>query len=112
MMEGTNSPRLCIALEGLGRRYKTLLSGDQRVINLVLPGDFVGLQAAVMTERQHCAKAVKLGQVSVMPLPCRQQDVADALGMSVVHSNKRLRKLRDRTLANWRDDRPPRRPLP
>jgi CRP-like cAMP-binding protein len=199
MMEGSNSPQLYTALEGLGLRYKTLLSGDRQVINFVLPGDFVGLQAGVMKEMQHSveatsdmilcvfdrkrlwelfrdqpgrafdltwlaaveedflgerlavlgrmsgitrvaralvrlydrAEAVKLGQDNAMPLPYKQQDMADALGMSVVHINKMLKKLRDRKLATWRggrlqihdykalcqmaeidrDDRPPRRPL-
>lgn len=199
MMEGSNSPQLYTALEGLGLRYKTLLSGDRQVINFVMPGDFIGLQAGVMKEMQHSveatsdmvlcvfdrkrlwdlfrdqpgrafdltwlaaveedflgerlavlgrmdgitrvaralvrmydrAEAVKLGQDYRMPLPYKQQDMADALGMSVVHINKMLRKLRDRKLATWRsgrleihdypalcdvaelerDDRPPQRPL-
>jgi CRP-like cAMP-binding protein len=173
MMEGSNSPQLYTALEGLGLRYKTLLSGDRQVINFVLPGDFVGLQAGVMTEMQHSveatsdmilcvfdrkrlwelfrdqpgrafdltwlaaveedflgerlavlgrmsgitrvaralvrlydrAEAVKLGQDHQMPLPYKQQDMADALGMSVVHINKMLKKLRDRKLATWRGGR-------
>ncbi|WP_224825085.1 Crp/Fnr family transcriptional regulator [Cognatishimia sp. MH4019] len=36
-----------------------------------------------------------------MPLPFRQQDLADALGLSLVHTNKTLAKLRDRQLAAW-----------
>jgi len=38
-----------------------------------------------------------------MVLPFRQQDLADALGLSLVHTNKTLSKLRDRQLANWGD---------
>jgi CRP-like cAMP-binding protein len=38
-----------------------------------------------------------------MPLPYRQQDLADALGLSLVHTNKTLAKFRDRQLATWRD---------
>ncbi|APX89692.1 Crp/Fnr family transcriptional regulator [Brevirhabdus pacifica] len=38
-----------------------------------------------------------------MPLPYKQQDLADALGLSLVHTNKTLAKLRDRQLANWSD---------
>lgn len=199
MIEGSNSPQLYTALEGLGLRYKTLLSGERQVINFVLPGDFIGLQAGVMKEMQHSveatsdmvlcvfdrkrlwelfrdqpgrafdltwlaaveedflgerlavlgrmggitrvaralvrlydrAEAVNLGQDYAMPLPYKQQDMADALGMSVVHINKMLKKLRDQKLATWRggrldihdynalcqvaeldrDDTPPRRPL-
>jgi CRP-like cAMP-binding protein len=38
-----------------------------------------------------------------MELPFRQQDLADAMGLSLVHTNKTLSKLRDRQLANWSD---------
>lgn len=199
MMEGSNSPQLYTALDGMGLRYKTMVSGERQVINFVMPGDFIGLQAGVMTEMQHSveatsdmvlcvfdrkrlwelfrdqpgrafdltwlaaveehflgerlavlgrmtgiariaralvrlydrAEAVKLGKDHKMPLPYKQQDMADALGMSIVHTNKMLRKLRDEKLATWRgghlqihdygrlcdvaelerDDRPIRRPL-
>ncbi|MEQ9259453.1 MAG: Crp/Fnr family transcriptional regulator, partial [Roseovarius sp.] len=57
MLEGTNSPQLYTVLEGMGLRYKTLLSGDRQVLNIVLPGDFVGLQAGVMKEMQHSVEA-------------------------------------------------------
>lgn len=40
---------------------------------------------------------------NVMPLPFRQQDLADALGLSLVHTNKTLATLRDRQLASWHD---------
>ena len=36
-----------------------------------------------------------------MRLPYRQQDLADALGLSLVHTNKTLAKLRARQLASW-----------
>ncbi|MEO0751286.1 MAG: Crp/Fnr family transcriptional regulator [Pseudomonadota bacterium] len=38
-----------------------------------------------------------------MPFPFRQNDLADALGLSVVHTNKTLSKLRKRQLASWSD---------
>ncbi len=38
-----------------------------------------------------------------MPLPYKQQDFADALGLSLVHTNKTLAKLRERQLATWVD---------
>lgn len=36
-------------------------------------------------------------------LPFRQQDLADAMGLSLVHTNKTLARLRERGLAEWRD---------
>ena len=38
-----------------------------------------------------------------VPLPFRQQDLADALGLSLVHTNKTLGRLRERGLINWSD---------
>ena len=40
---------------------------------------------------------------ATMPLPFKQQDLADALGLSLVHTNKTLAKFRDRQLAVWRE---------
>ncbi|SFR39712.1 Crp/Fnr family transcriptional regulator [Litoreibacter janthinus] len=45
--------------------------------------------------------ALGLVNGNTMPLPYRQQDMADALGLSLVHTNKTLAKLRDRQLASW-----------
>lgn len=38
-----------------------------------------------------------------MELPYTQRDLADALGLSLVHTNKTLGKLKDRQLASWAD---------
>ncbi len=38
-----------------------------------------------------------------MQFPITQQHIADTLGLSLVHTNKTLRKLVDRKLVNWRD---------
>lgn len=38
-----------------------------------------------------------------MPLPFRQQDLADSLGLSLVHTNKTLKLLREDGIATWRD---------
>ncbi|TRB09208.1 Crp/Fnr family transcriptional regulator [Agrobacterium tumefaciens] len=48
------------------------------------------------------AKAVNLipGET---PIPVTQQHVADTLGLSIVHTNKTLRKLVDRGLIRWTD---------
>lgn len=173
MMEGSNSPQLFTVLEGMGLRYKTLEDGDRQVINFVLPGDFLGLQAGVMEEMQHTVEASTdmllcvfdrkslwnlfehhperafdltwlaaveehllgeslaiLGQMSgiervarafvrlndrcealdlkkgaFIPLPFKQQDLADALGLSLVHTNKTLKKLRDQQVVVWSNGR-------
>jgi CRP/FNR family transcriptional regulator, anaerobic regulatory protein len=38
-----------------------------------------------------------------VPLPFRQQDIADALGLSLVHTNKTLKALRAMKLVQWSD---------
>ena len=172
LLEGSNSPQLFTVLKGQALRYKTLENGKRQVLNFVMPGDFIGLQAALMGEMQHSVEAVtpmilcvfdrteffkffaantniayevawiaaveehflgdaltSLGQRSavermawallrifrrsrqlglerssnVVPLPYKQQDLADALGLSLVHTNKTLAKLRDKQLASWSD---------
>jgi len=45
--------------------------------------------------------ALGMVQNGQMPLPYRQQDLADALGISLVHANKTIAKLRERQLLNW-----------
>ena len=45
--------------------------------------------------------AVGLRKNGRVPLPYRQQDLADALGLSLVHTNKTLARFRSRQLANW-----------
>ncbi|WP_106744489.1 Crp/Fnr family transcriptional regulator [Yoonia maritima] len=171
MMEGSNSPQLYTLLEGMGLRYKSLETGERQVINFILPGDFIGLQAGVMSEMKHSVeattrmklcvfdrkmlwtmfrdhpdrafdltwlaaveehflgeslailghmegiariarafvqlfdRAAALGMIkgAKMPLPYRQQDLADALGLSLVHTNKTLKLLREDGVAVWRD---------
>lgn len=171
LMEGSSSPQLFTTLRGMGLRYKLLPNGRRQVVNFVLPGDFIGLQAVVMSEMQHSVEATtpmtlcvfdrselwslfkqqpelsydltwlaaleehfmgealtSVGQMSARermcwgllrfyrrceslgiarngacPLPFRQQDLADALGLSLVHTNKTLMSLRDSQILSWRD---------
>ena len=46
-------------------------------------------------------RAVGLGRNGGVPLPFRQQDLADALGLSLVHTNKTLARLRGLQLCDW-----------
>lgn len=171
LLEGNSSAQLFTVLRGMGLRYKTLENGDRQVINLVYPGDFLGLQAALMQEMQHTVEAttemtlcvfdrsafydffvsnpsrafdvtwlaaveehflgaslatvgqrdalsaiawavvtvferaqmVGLAKGMTIPFPYRQQDLADALGLSLVHTNKTFAKLRERQLVSWHD---------
>lgn len=169
LLEGSSSPQLYTVLSGMGLRYKTLADGSRQVINLIFPGDFLGLQAGLMGEMGHSVEAssdmtlcvfnraalwsvfqvsparaydltwiaaveehflgdaiATIGQRDAagalawaflrifrrgqglglikggkMPLPFRQQDLADALGLSLVHTNKTLKRFREAGLMTW-----------
>lgn len=172
MAQGQSSTHLFTCLDGMGLRYKTLEDGRRQVVGFVMPGDFIGLQAGVMSEMDHSVEAstqmrlctfnrsdlwtlfkshptraydltrvaaheerflgealavvgqldarakiawalhkfftrlaaVNLGHGNTVPLPYRQQDLADALGLSLVHTNKTLTRLREAQVATWSDD--------
>jgi CRP-like cAMP-binding protein len=46
-------------------------------------------------------RAAGIGANGTVPLPFRQQDLADALGLSLVHTNKTLARFRARQLCDW-----------
>ncbi|WP_179381111.1 Crp/Fnr family transcriptional regulator [Jannaschia marina] len=50
-------------------------------------------------------ESLDMAQNGRMPLPFRQQDLADALGLSLVHTNKTLAKLKERGLVTWAEGR-------
>jgi len=172
LLEGSSSPQLYTALYGMGLRYKMLDDGRRQVVNLVFPGDFIGLQAGVMGEMQHSVEATtnmtlcvfarseiwslfknqpsrgfdlawiaaqaehflgetlttvgqrsgveriawgllkiyqtgeKLGLAAdgKMKLPYKQTDIADAFGLSLVHTNRTLKSLRDKQIATWQNE--------
>ncbi|MFT4149613.1 MAG: Crp/Fnr family transcriptional regulator [Paracoccaceae bacterium] len=173
LLEGSASPQMFTVLDGVGLRYKTLEDGRRQVVNFAFPGDFIGLQAAVMGEMKHTFEATTrmrlcvfdrgdlwmlyrnhperafaltwlasveehflgdalttigqrdaaeriawafvqiwrrlavLGLASAgwVPFPYRQQDLADALGLSLVHTNKTLARLREAGLVSWAEGR-------
>lgn len=171
LFQGAASPQLFTALAGWGLRYKLLPDGGRQVINFVMPGDLVGLQAGLLGEMQHSVDAVtdmtlcvfsrsdlwslfkscperaydltwlaareehflgdmlatigrrsgtervawgllslfrraearQLVRNGAMPMPFRQQDIADACGLSLVHTNKTLSILRSQGLIELLD---------
>lgn len=172
LWQGSTSPQLYTALRGWGVRYKLLPDGERQVINFVMPGDLIGLQAGLLGEMQHCvdsvthmtlcvfgrddlwhlfrtmpsrayditwlaareehflgdmlatigrrsgiervawglltyfrrAAALELTRDESVPMPYRQQDLADAFGLSLVHTNKTLRRLREAGLVEIRGE--------
>jgi CRP-like cAMP-binding protein len=195
---GDDSPELYTLYSGWAFRFKTLPDGRRQILNFLLPGDLLGLQAAMFDAALHGIEALTEVQLCVLPrrqiwalfgqmpglafdvtwlgareegfvdenltsvgrrsavervaalivalykraevlglvadatfaFPLTQQHIADALGLSLVHTNKTLARLRrmgmftrangSLTLTNPRvleriaqhfDDELPRRPL-
>jgi len=170
-LEGNNSAHLYTLLSGWAFRYKTLPDGRRQILNFVLPGDFLGLQASIINEMQHSVETLTTAMLCVFPrdklwdlythypslafdltwlaareeqmidehllsvgrrhalervafvllhlyaraediglasgnkiqFPFTQQHLADALGMSLVHTNKTLARLMDRKVVRWKD---------
>jgi CRP/FNR family transcriptional regulator, anaerobic regulatory protein len=170
LLEGETSPHLYTLLSGWMYRHKSLPDGRRQILNHALPGDFVGMQSAVLKEMQHTVDALTDVRLCVFPreklwsmysiqpglgfdltwlvsreekmlddhllsigrrsalermayfvlllhrrvrdlgllaggsieLPVNQQHVADTLGLSIVHTNKTLRKLYDLGVISWR----------
>src|ERR1700689_4829619 len=159
---GNDSPELYTLYSGWAFRYKTLPDGRRQILNFLLPGDLLGLQAAMFDAAQHGVEALTDVQLCVLPrrdvwalfgdmpglafdiawlgsreeshvdenltsagrrsaaertaalivmlykrakalglvvddtflFPLTQQHIADALGLSLVHTNKTLARLR------------------
>lgn len=92
---------------GLAYDITWLASREERMLdeNLLSVGRRTALErAAYLIAFIHArAKVVGLNGKTRVEIPITQQHVADTLGLSLVHTNKTLRKLIDRKLIHWRD---------
>jgi CRP/FNR family transcriptional regulator, anaerobic regulatory protein len=172
LTEGEESDQLYTLFSGWAFRYKTLPDGRRQIVNFVMPGDFIGLQSAMLEPMDHSVEALTDVVVCTFPrrkvwtlynnhpglafdltwigareerildanllsigrktaaeriahflvyvfrrarslgltetrtrlrLPFTQQHMADALGLSLVHTNKTLKSLTMRGMLTWRD---------
>ena len=73
--------------------------------SLASVGQRTAIQAVAWALVKLYQRAEALGLVTNnrMELPFTQRDLADALGLSLVHTNKTLGKLKERQLASWSD---------
>jgi len=58
LLEGHNSPHLYTVLEGWAFRYKGLDDDRRQILSFALPGDFLGIQAAVFSELRYSVEAL------------------------------------------------------
>jgi CRP-like cAMP-binding protein len=174
LLESNTSAHLYTVLSGWAFRYKSLPDGRRQILNFAFPGDFIGLQSAMLKEMDHSVEALSdvvlcvfprqkiwtlynnhpglafdltwigsreerildehllsvgrrsalerlaylllyvfyraqaLGMTSKrnsneLPVPFTQTHLADALGLSLVHTNKTLRRLYERDLLILKD---------
>ena len=96
----TTVPERAYDLTWLAAREESLL-GDR----LASIGQMNGHERVAHALARLYLRGQALGMVEEerMPLPYRQRDLADGLGLSLVHTNKILRDFRERQIAVWRE---------
>lgn len=92
---------------GLGFDVTWLASREERMLdeNLLSLGRRSALERAayLLAFIHQRATSLGLGAQAPLMIPVSQQHVADTLGLSIVHTNKTLRKLIDRGFIAWHD---------
>lgn len=92
---------------GLGFDITWLAAREERMLDdhLLSLGRRTAMERAAYLLAFLHQRATAVGLVSTRNLfiPITQQHVADTLGLSIVHTNKTLRKLADRGLIRWLD---------
>jgi CRP-like cAMP-binding protein len=92
---------------GLAFDITWLASREERMLdeNLLSVGRRTAMERAayLIAFIYQRATEVGLGEGRTLLIPITQQHVADTLGLSIVHTNKTLRKLAERGFIRWRD---------
>ncbi|MCR6671640.1 MAG: Crp/Fnr family transcriptional regulator [Devosia ginsengisoli] len=92
---------------GLGFDITWLAAQEERMLDdhLLSLGRRTAMERAayLIAFLYHRAASVGLASSRNLYLPITQMHVADTLGLSIVHTNKTLRKLADRSLIRWLD---------
>lgn len=92
---------------GLAYDITWIASREERMLdeNLLSVGRRTALERAayLVAFMYSRAKAVDRSGSKAIEMPITQQHLADTLGLSLVHTNKTIRKLADKGLVRWRD---------
>jgi CRP-like cAMP-binding protein len=92
---------------GLAFDITWIASREERMLdeNLLSIGRRTALEGAAYLIAFIASRARSIGMTGkgAIELPLTQQHVADTLGLSLVHTNKTIRKLVDRRLVSWRE---------
>lgn len=91
----------------LGYDVTWMAAGQERILdeNLLSVGRRSALERAayLIAFLHHRAKLLGIASGNRLSIPITQQHVADTLGLSIVHTNKTLRKLAGRKMIRWLD---------
>lgn len=95
-----NYPDLAYDLTWIASREERILDENLLSIGRRSALERAAYLLALLFER---GKALDLFNGTPDTIPLKQQHVADTLGLSIVHTNKTLKKLADRKLIRWAD---------
>lgn len=95
-----NHPGLAFDITWLAAREEQMLDENLLSIGRRTAVERAAYLIVSLTGR---ARTVGLNANGAVGLPITQQHVADTLGLSLVHTNKTMRKLANRGLLRWRD---------
>ena len=68
VVDGYEYRKLCFVEEGFAARYKLLRNGRRQIVNLVLPGDVIGLQGSFLEKARYSVVAVTDLKLRVCPM--------------------------------------------
>ncbi|RWA67197.1 Crp/Fnr family transcriptional regulator [Mesorhizobium sp.] len=95
-----NHPGLAYDITWIASREERMLDENLLSIGRRSALERVAYLIAFISSR---ARSVGLNGNAAVRIPITQQHIADTLGLSLVHTNKTIRKLMDRKLILWRD---------
>jgi CRP-like cAMP-binding protein len=58
VIDGYEFRKLCFVAEGFGARYKLLRNGKRQILNVILPGDFIGVPVSFLERASYSVVAV------------------------------------------------------
>ncbi len=68
VIDGYEFRKLCFVAEGYGARYKLLRNGKRQILNVILPGDFIGVPVSFLERASYSVVAVTDMKMHVCPI--------------------------------------------
>lgn len=95
MRAGETNRLAQIIQAGWAYRYERLDDGRRQILNFLIPGDIINIEALMFPDApaSFSVRALVAGD-GAFDLPANQDHIADALGITPVHVNRTLRSFR------------------